>query len=76
VFVERIKAAMKENGVTVNDLAEALELKPSDVAEHLTHWKIYTNGDVGDFYINIAKVLNCSLDYLFGINDCMNTIGR
>ena len=77
MFVERIKLVMSEHEVSVTELAIALDVNAAELLRQLDDaYMFWFNFDeCCDRYKKIAKALNCSLDYLFGLSDCINPIG-
>jgi len=59
-FQDRLKARMREIGVTATELASRLSLSKGTI----THWTQGTNKAGGTNLINLAKVLACDPDWL------------
>lgn len=74
MLMNRLRIAMNENNVTVEELARALN-KDVDSTSELLH---YIDARYGDFKAlkAICETCNCSADYLLGLSDVMNPIGN
>ena len=72
---ERLKIAMKENGVTDNDIVKAL--READCRSKERVFKILEGIFSGEYTLSlkeffvICKTVNCSADYLLGLSDEM-----
>lgn len=74
MLMNRLRNAMNENNVTVEDLARTLHQEVSNTRE-LIH---YVDARYGDFKAlrAICETCNCSADYLLGLSDVMNPVGN
>lgn len=66
----------------IKDLRIDHDLKQKDVAQklglHLTQYQVYERGEVNkipvEFFMELAKLYNVSLDYLTGLTDTPKTL--
>ncbi len=64
-FPERLKLLRKEMGLTQTELAEKLGLKQVTVAK----WEKGERTPYIDYFIELAKFFNCTIDFLVGLVD-------
>ena len=64
-FPERLKLLRKEMGLTQTELAEKLGLKQATVAK----WEEGERTPYIDYFIELAKFFNCTIDFLVGLVD-------
>ncbi len=64
-FSKRLKLLRKEMGLTQAELAEKLGLKQATIAK----WGKGERTPYIDYFIELAKFFNCSIDYLVGLVD-------
>lgn len=65
VFGERVKEALKSQGITQKDLAKSISVQPSTLCE----WLNDHNEPPMQSIVDIASSLNLSADYLLGIKE-------
>ncbi len=65
IFGERVKQALKENGIMQKQLASALNVQTSTLCE----WLNDHNEPPMQMIVEIAKILDVSTDYLLGLKD-------
>lgn len=65
MFIEKLEALMKENGVTQKALVEKCEIGKNQFA----YWKKHGNVPAGAILEKIASFFNVSVDYLLGKTD-------
>ena len=65
IFGERVKQALKEQGITQKRLAQALEVQTSTLCE----WLNDHNEPPMQTIVDIANALEVSTDYLLGLKD-------
>lgn len=61
-FGERLKELINENGLTVNNLSEEINVKPSNISHYLNKRSLPTL----DVLVKLADFFSCSADYLLG----------
>ena len=67
---KRIKDLREDHDLTQAQIAEKLGL-------HTTQYQVYERGEVKipiDFFVDLAKLYNVSLDYLAGLTDTPRTL--
>ena len=74
MLMNRLRKAMNENNVTVEELARTLHQDVNTTGE-LMH---YIDTSYGNFRVlkAICETCNCSADYLLGLSDVMNPLGN
>ena len=65
VFGERVKEALKSQGLTQKDFAKSINVQPTTLCE----WLNGNNEPPMQAIVDIAKSLNLSTDYLLGIKE-------
>ena len=67
-FVDTLKDLMIENGLNQTELAEILQVKPATVSRYIL------GQQTPDIFqaVKIANYFNCTLDYLFGLEENNN----
>ena len=65
VFGERVKEALKSQGLTQKDFAKSINVQPTTFCE----WLNGNNEPPMQAIVDIAKSLNLSTDYLLGIKE-------
>ena len=69
-MVNRIKDLRVDHDLTQKELADILGM-------HLTQYQVYERGEVRvpiDFYIDLARFYNVSIDYLAGLTNTPRTL--
>ena len=64
-FCERFSLELKSNGITQKELAQKLNVDPSNI----TNWKKGLNFPSLEMFYQLCKVLDVSADYLLGLID-------
>ena len=65
IFRKRLKAEIKESGITVKELAERVGVSPEMITQYYTTKKLPRL----DTFERICRALDVSADYLLGIVD-------
>ena len=65
VFGQRVKDALKSQGLTQKELAKSINVQPSTLCE----WLNDNNEPPMQSIVDIANALNLSTDYLLGIKE-------
>lgn len=65
IFGERVKALLKENGITQKKLAEKLNVQPSTLCE----WLNGNNEPPMQVIVDIACHFKTTTDYLLGVTE-------
>lgn len=71
----RLRKAMYENGVTIEELASFLHTE-AEILRELFLTEGYMFCSEARIITGIAKLCNCSMDYLFELSDVMNPVGN
>ena len=64
-FCERFSLELKSNGVSQKELAQKLNVDPSNI----TNWKKGLNFPSLEIFYQLCQVLDVSADYLLGLVD-------
>lgn len=67
VFGERLKKAVEESGISIEDIATDIEMARSSVYE----WMLGMHFPTVDVLVGLADELDVSIDWLFGRSEVM-----
>lgn len=65
IFKTRLRDEIKQNGMTVKEIAEKIGVSPEMVTQYYTTDKLPSL----DTFVNICKALDVSADYILGLDE-------